>query len=354
MLGLANAADVRTLVFTGMYYATSAYLWTAPLRWSLLTPAVLCCLLAFQCAVATHNQMHLAMFGNDHLNTVWRVILTLAYGHPTSTFIPGHNISHHAFMQQQRDHMRTSKVQFKWNLLNLLLFMPIVAGDVLWGDVRYALVQYRRKTHFHRRLSIEFGALAAVSIWLAYTDIKRFLLFVQIPHYFAQWAIATLNLLQHDGCDVPPPADPLMHKSPNYNGSRNFTGLLINFFCYNNGYHTIHHLHPRMHWSLLRDEHQKQVLPHIHPNLDQSSMPRYIYQAFFNPGLRVDYLGNPVIFPAHAVGPDIDWLTYPKGMDPLPDTLFQWLSGLVRSASFLCLALPIKVLAPGWSPLYEE
>ena len=37
----------------------------------------------------------------------------------------------------------------------------------------------------------------------------------------------------------------------NYNGARNFVGPVINYLTFNNGYHTIHHMYPTMHWSRL-------------------------------------------------------------------------------------------------------
>lgn len=41
-----------------------------------------------------------------------------------------------------------------------------------------------------------------------------------------------------------------------YNHSRNFTGPILNFFCFNNGYHTQHHISPGLHWSLLPMRHK--------------------------------------------------------------------------------------------------
>lgn len=37
----------------------------------------------------------------------------------------------------------------------------------------------------------------------------------------------------------------------NWNGARNFVGPVINYLTFNNGYHTIHHMYPTMHWSRL-------------------------------------------------------------------------------------------------------
>jgi len=47
----------------------------------------------------------------------------------------------------------------------------------------------------------------------------------------------------------------------NYNGARNFVGPVVNFLTFNNGYHTIHHMHPTMHWSRLAGVH---VCAYIH------------------------------------------------------------------------------------------
>ena len=39
----------------------------------------------------------------------------------------------------------------------------------------------------------------------------------------------------------------------NWNNARNFIGPVINYLTFNNGYHTIHHMYPSMHWSRLDD-----------------------------------------------------------------------------------------------------
>ncbi len=64
------------------------------------------------------------------------------------------------------------------------------------------------------------------------------------PH--PRYGIVTLNMLQHDGCEefVPGRAD------VNFNTSRNYTSPLLNFFAFDNGYHTIHHLAPTSHWTV--------------------------------------------------------------------------------------------------------
>ncbi len=76
------------------------------------------CSLFFCCAVANHNVVHTPVFYNKKLNSLVNVILTISYGHPSSSYVPGHNLSHHKYTQHTQDFMRTSKVKYRWNFLN--------------------------------------------------------------------------------------------------------------------------------------------------------------------------------------------------------------------------------------------
>jgi len=86
-------------------------------------------------------------------------------------------------------------------------------------------------------------------------------------------SIVTLNLLQHDGCTTPKEGEARAGVDfQEYNCSRNFTGWLLNYLCFNNGYHTIHHAYPTMHWSVLKREHEAQIVPKMDPRLDEPSI----------------------------------------------------------------------------------
>ena len=102
-------------------------------------------------ATVVHNTMHCRMFKERWANKLWQLLLTLTYGHPVSSYVPGHNLrymqpcsthtmwvllsmvclgmlmtspvcSHHMHTQLEDDLMRTSKVRFRWHFLNGLLF----------------------------------------------------------------------------------------------------------------------------------------------------------------------------------------------------------------------------------------
>jgi fatty acid desaturase len=299
---LRYRADIKTLLFVATYFALVAVQWVyAPSELYIAIPLlVLTCWFSFFGAVATHNTVHCPMFHQRGLNRAFQVVLTLTYGHPVSAYVPGHNLSHHKHTQSRRDVMRTTKTRFRWNLLNGLFFMSRVGKDIFIADMRYFKAMYRRNRVWFRQMIIEatifLGSMAA----LIALDWKKFLLYVLIPHQYAAWGIITMNFLQHDGCD----------EESDFNHSRNFVGRLVNWWTYNNGYHTIHHMEPGLHWSLLPEEHKKRVAPFIHPNLDQASFLGYLFRTFIWPSKRLRYDGAPVILPSE--GPDEEWIPGPK------------------------------------------
>lgn len=260
---------------------------------------ILLCITAFIGAVQTHNAVHSPIFCRRSLNRIYQIVLTLIYGHPVSSYVPGHNLSHHKHTQTRRDVMRTTKARFRWNLLNGLLFFFIVAPSITRADSNYiSETRHRHKRWFHQLL-LELTVLLMVTATLLYFDWQRTLLYWVIPHIYAQWGIVTMNLLQHDGCDETSP----------YNHSRNFVNMRFNWWVLNNGFHGIHHEYPGVHWSLLPDLHQKQYHPHIHPALEQSSMLRYLWKTFIL-GKRLRFDGTPVVLPEE--GPDERWIPPPK------------------------------------------
>jgi fatty acid desaturase len=299
---LRYRADLKTLTFVAIYFGLVAVQWIyAPAHLGAAIPLfILTCFFSFFGAVATHNTIHSPIFTSRFLNRVFQVVLTLTYGNPVSSYVPGHNLSHHKHTQSRRDVMRTTKTRHKWHLLNGLFFIFHVAGSIMNGDRRYFMAMFKRNPPWARQMALEWLILHGTYLALAIVDWKKFLFYVFIPHKYAAWGIITMNLLQHDGCD----------ENSEYNHSRNFVGKLVNWWTYNNGYHSIHHVEPGLHWSLLPAEHEKRIAPFIHPNLDQQNFLAYIFRTFIWPGQRVTYEGKPLVLPEE--GPDEEWIPGPK------------------------------------------
>lgn len=295
---LRNRADLRTLAFIATYFVALACAWSLPLG----RPLPVFGALAFLCwiswinAVITHNVVHVPLWRSSALNRATRVVLSLTYGFPVSEYIPGHNLSHHRYVQARRDVMRTSKVRFSWNLLNILGFFPAVAFDVGRANARYVEFAKDRRRDWYTERNLQMLVTWGVKAVLLLIDWKKALLFVGVPHLAAVWGITTVNFLQHDGCDPDHP----------YNHSRNFVGRVFNWFHFNNGFHGMHHMDPGLHWSLLPEKHAELIAPHIHPALDRRSLALYIVETFVFEPRRLRYDGDSVVLPPE--GADEDWI----------------------------------------------
>lgn len=300
---LRYAADRRTLAFVAVCYAFTYggyFAWHAGLLavpwWALLPWIAFAAVLSFSVAVITHNTIHAPIFYNRNLNRLFQIALTLGYGHPVSAYVPGHNLSHHLYAQSRRDVMRTTKLRFRWNLLNQLFFMPVVAKSITRSDFDFAVAMYKERPRWFQQWVIEWIAMIVMTVTLLLLDWRAFLMFVLVPHTFAAWGIVGINFVQHDGCD---PSHPFNH-------SRNLVGPWMNWWFFNNGYHGIHHDEAALHWSLTPSVHAKKYHGNVHPNLEVPDFAVYCWKAYISPGQRVDYLGKPVVLPEE--GPDESWI----------------------------------------------
>ena len=246
------------------------------------------------CAVVAHNTVHAPVFHHRGMNSAFQIWVSLSYGFPISDYIPGHNLSHHRFLQEREDVMRTSKVRFRWNLLNLVSFPFAVTPGILRGNARYA--KLKGSETWRRQLRVEAVAVWGMKVALLMVDWRKALCFVIIPQLFANLGIVGINFFWHDGCE---PDHPVNH-------SRNFTGRLLNFLALNNGYHGMHHEDPALHWSLLPEAHARHIRPGLHRALEQPSFLAYAWRTFVYPGRRETFEGKPVTFPERDT--DLDWV----------------------------------------------
>jgi fatty acid desaturase len=293
---LRHRADLRTLFLLCVFAALVITGWVFdPGGWRTALLVCVTCVSSWLCAIIAHNTVHSPVFQKRWMNRLFRVWVSLSYGFPVSEYVPGHNLSHHRFMQKRQDVMRTSKVNFGWNLLNFLFFFLTVGPGVTVGNYRYVATMKKRLPAWNRQLQVEMVAVWGTKLVLLAIDWRKALLYYIVPHLFAVWGITTVNFLQHDGTD----------EDHAVNHSRNFVGGLFNWFTLNNGYHAIHHMQPGLHWSLAAQAHAERVAPLNHPALNQPSLLAYMFRAFIWPGRRLRYDGKPTV--SHFE-PDLDWV----------------------------------------------
>ncbi len=296
--------DYRSVatVFATLAIMGSGFIWPPQTWWGMTLLCLVAAQMSFVCAVISHNTMHVPVFKPKSLNKAMQVLLTLATGDSVSAFVPSHNLGHHTHLQSAKDTMRTSKLRFRWNLLNQLLFTFVVGRDVVRSTYRYIWAMRTKKRNWFNQWALETSVLAVVFVTLPFVNWHSFLLYIAIPYVFSSWGIIGINFVQHDGCDP----------DHQYNHSRSFTGRLTNWWTFNNGYHAMHHERPGMHWADLPAAHAKMLSPHVHPSLEQKCLIRYCIKTYIWPGQRLTYDGKPVVLPEPV--PDASWIVPPREM----------------------------------------
>ena len=189
-LGLKVVDDLRTLLFTGCYFVLVAALWftwkplgavissgasmtLGSMAWLALyvTGWLWLCHFSFLAAVATHNSIHCPIFRWKAANKAFQVVLSLAYGHPVTSYVPGHNLSHHKYTQQRKDVMRTTKVRYSWHLLNGIVFFFKIGIDMIANDAGYFALQRKMNRPIVKQLELEqyilWSVTALLVIWVS-------------------------------------------------------------------------------------------------------------------------------------------------------------------------------------------
>jgi fatty acid desaturase len=269
---IRHASDLRSVAFILLALVAYALQWSGVVRHPALYAGGM--YLAFVACIINHNHQHHPTFVRPIHNRLFGFLISLAMGMPATVVIAIHNQNHHAHNNTEKDHSRVSLVRTRWNLLNLLLFPFVVIPCFLASATRRQLINgWRTHTPWrYRQLRLEglvFYPAMGVLFVLSPLDT---LIYVAVPYLFGQWLIVASNHLQHFGCD--PNSD--------YNHSRNCTGRLANWWFFNNGYHTAHHLRPDLHWSELPAFHEA-IRSRIDPRLDQRSLVATLWQLYVYP-----------------------------------------------------------------------
>ena len=265
---LRYRADCRTLAYLAVTAALTALNWKLGTVHPVVYPVTL--FMFFTSAVISHNHNHLGMWRSKALNLFTSYVIALFYGHPAIAWVPTHNQVHHKLNNRPGDSSRSPK-GFRGNHLAALLVYPLLTNLAQTRDINAFLKDLWRRDRpaFYAAASeyvVFFGTMAALLL----IDWRKTLLFFVIPQQAALFSIQVINYLQHIETDA----------FSEWNHSRNFVSRTLNVLLFNNGYHTVHHLKPGVHWSelpRLHAEHSRR----IHPSLLQESWLRYFGYTYF-------------------------------------------------------------------------
>lgn len=265
-------ADLRSIFFMILTTALLVMFWQfgAEMNWLIWVPLYLLQLLmAVTVSVMTHNHKHLQMWKSKFMNVLTDNWLTMFYGFPVFAWEPTHMNNHHAHINTEEDYTRTYRYTEKNNLFTLLTYPSVSSRFQMGPVVRFYKSWWnvnRRKFYFNTLQLVTLVAFVAVALLL---DWKKALIYVIIPQQISVYSVLIFNYLQHVHAD----------EETKYNNSRNFTGGLLNFVLINNGFHTVHHVSPGIHWSLLKEKHHK-LADKIDPALNEKSFWWYLFRTY--------------------------------------------------------------------------
>lgn len=228
------------------------------------------CLMAVSVTTITHNHNHLRVWKNKWMNYFQDYWLTVFYGFPVFAWIPTHNKNHHKFNNREGDYTITYRVSESNNLFTLLSY-PTVSSYWQQKSIKQFLENAwnKRKSRFFYYIS-EYVVLAAWIGGALLLDWKKALLYVVIPQQVGLFAVLVFNYLQHVGAD----------EESEWEHSRDMISPVMNALLFNNGYHTVHHDHPGVHWSKLPAEHAK-IEQNLNPVLTEHSFWWFIFRTYF-------------------------------------------------------------------------
>lgn len=290
---LKYAADIRTLIF--MFVVIPALI-IVQYRDPTLVPYLtgFSFLFAVCAAPIAHNHQHCPTFKSKKVNELFAYWLAIFYGFPTFGWIPTHNLNHHKYVNKAGDATITWRYTNKHNYLvaSTYFFVSSYFQSPLLKD--FLKRAKEKKPEQYRKYLLQYfvvygshALMAGLAVYLhgVKTGLLTYALCMGLPAFVSLWTVMTFNYDQH------------VHTDPwsKYNHSRNFEGKILNFFLFNNGYHTAHHENAGLHWSQLPALHAS-FANQIHPDLRQKSLFWYWFKQYilapFVPSLGTKQIGR--------------------------------------------------------------
>jgi fatty acid desaturase len=242
--------NIMEALLPGAILVYSICLWQPP--WPLLVrnivglAYVVVILLGFQerFILMLHFSSHRSVFNNDALNGILNWGFAPFFGIPCGVYKLHHCIMHHIENNHALDTSSTECYQ-RDNWLDFLRYWFHFAC-LIWVELPYYTIKTRRWEQVKKvlsGLSIWLGSI--VFLWRCVSPLGTFWVFV-LPHIIAMTAMSFGNWSQHIFVD---PKNP----TSNYALTYNCIHCPGNQTTFNDGYHIIHHLNARLHWTELPD-----------------------------------------------------------------------------------------------------
>ncbi len=177
--------------------------------------------------------------------TIW--VVCPFFGHTPETYFVHHMAMHHVENNMPDD--ASSTMAYRRD--SLRGFLRYVGRFLVLGfrdTFMYLFSRKRRK--FYMRLSYGELSFYAFCIGMCFVNLQATMWIFIIPFFFARTVMMLGNWTQHSFLDKNDPEDM-------YTSAINCLNTKYNHTCWNDGYHTVHHLRPGMHYTEIPGEFMK-------------------------------------------------------------------------------------------------
>lgn len=174
------------------------------------------------------------------------------FGHTPESYFSHHMGMHHVENNLPDDTSSTMRYQRDSAKAFLLYFFHFL---FLGFKETVLYLYYRKRKKLYTRLTAGETSFFVFCIGMCFVNLKATLLVFIIPFLFARFVMMLGNWTQHAFIDRRDPENL-------FTSSINCINTPYNKVCWNDGYHTLHHLRPGMHYTELPVEFIKQT-PHL-------------------------------------------------------------------------------------------
>jgi len=242
-----RSEDYRTLLWTFVLTPLVVVVHFLHPEWGLVLLPV-SCYFAIATGVIAHNHMHRPTLGAKWANELFSGWISVFYGYPVFAWLPTHNLNHHKLVNRRGDATITWRYTNGHNAFVAATYFFVSAYFQSAWIKDYIREARRKRPAVFRRILLQYVftysahvAVLALSIHLygAHLGTRIWAVSMGLPAFAALWTIMLFNYCQH------------VHADPwsLHDHSRNFESKLLNFLLFGNGYHTVHHEQPSLHWA---------------------------------------------------------------------------------------------------------
>lgn len=236
--------DLRQVVFVLIAISCMlfVYLYNDIFETSTLIAISFCLFFVYILTLAVaHNHYHKTIFKNDKLNCIMNYMLFFTGGTSPYSWTLQHNIGHHFnYLEQVNDPapwLVDGKIvpRFRYSFFGTLNIYPYCF------KIGNQYPKIFKKFKFHLLIT----ALILSSLILI--DPRGALFAIIIPTTLSMFNLIDITYEHHTGLD----------RTNEFNASRTNLHTIRNWFTFNVGYHTEHHVKPGVHWTKLPNLHKE-------------------------------------------------------------------------------------------------